>query len=364
MSTSVDWTVLARYLADACTAEEAAAINAWLDADPTRRQFMDELTSIWEASDVPVSTLDDATLEADWNRLAAGMDATESPAVPPSTKRRSNRASRRQRRPRRSHVSILQPTLYVLLAGLLLIGGIWLGWTQWGSAASDYTVREVIAERGERANIQLVDGTRVTLNVDSRLRMPAAFASDTRTVYLEGEAYFDVATDSTRPFIVHARDAVIDVHGTSFNVRSYPEDRRVQVAVVEGAVSLRSQQSARQTPGARLEPGQVGQLTTDDARVTTETVSDVSPLLGWMQGRLVFQEAPLAEVTARLDRWYNMRFRLADPRLDSLRLTANLKSRSVENVLDVVSASLGIQYYIQDNTVILADHTGSAARPK
>ncbi len=363
MSNSVDWTVLARYLADACTAEEAAAIDTWLDADPTRRQLMDELTSVWGASDAPVATLDDATLEADWNRLAAVMDATESPAVPPSATGRSNRASR-QRRPARSHRSILQPTLYVLLTGLLLSGGIWLGWTQWGSAASGHTLREVIAERGERANIQLVDGTRVTLNVDSRLRMPAAFASTTRTVYLEGEAYFDVATDSTRPFIVHAHDAVIDVHGTSFNVRSYPEDRRVQVAVVEGAVSLRSQQSAQQTPGARLESGQIGQLTTDDTHVTTETVSDVSPLLGWTQGRLVFQEAPLTEVTARLERWYNMRFRLADPRLDSLRLTANLKSRSVENVLDVVSASLGIQYHIQDNTVILADHTGSGARLK
>ena len=218
-------------------------------------------------------------------------------------------------------------------------------------------------ERGERANIHLADGTHVTLNVDSRLRMPASFPASSRTVYLEGEAYFDVATDSTRPFIVYANDAIIDVHGTSFNVRSYPEDQRVQVAVVEGAVSLRSQQSAQQAPGARLESGQIGQLRADDARVTTETVTDVAPLIGWMQGRLVFQEAPLTEVTARLERWYNMQFHLADPRLDSLRLTANLKSRSVANVLDVVSASLGIQYHIQDNTVILADHTGPTAHP-
>jgi transmembrane sensor len=361
MSNSVDWAVLARYLADACSAEEAATIDAWLDADPTRRQLMDDLKSIWAASDAPVATLDDATLEADWTRLAAAMDTTETPAVPPSAVKRPDRAARR-RRPTRSHASALQFTLY-LLAGLLLVGGAWLGWAQWGLIQSTSPVREVIAERGERANIQLVDGTRVTLNVDSRLRMPASFPSDTRTVHLEGEAYFDVSTDSTRPFIVRAHDAVIDVHGTSFNVRSYPEDRHVHVAVVEGAVSLRSHQSPQQTPGARLESGQVGQLT-EDARVTTETVTDVSPLLGWMQGRLVFEEAPLPEVTARLERWYNMRFHLADPRLDSLRLTANLKSRSVENVLEVVSASLGIQYLIQDNTVTLVDDIGPPARTK
>jgi transmembrane sensor len=361
MSNSIDWAVLARYLADACTAEEAATIDAWLDADPTRRQLMDELKSIWAASDAPVPTLDDATLEADWNRLAITMDATETPAVPPTAASRPDRAAHR-RRPTRSHVSALQSSLYIL-AALLLVGGAWLGWTQWGLVQSTPAMREVIAERGERANIQLVDGTRVTLNVDSQLRLPTSFSPDARTVYLEGEAYFDVATDSTRPFIVRANDAVIDVHGTSFNVRSYPEDRRVHVAVVEGAVSLRSRQSAQQTPGARLESGQVGQLT-EDARVTTATVADVSSLLGWMQGRLVFQEAPLPEVTARLERWYNMRFHLADPRLDSLRLTANLKSRSVENVLEVVSASLGIQYRIQDNTVTLADRTDPASRIK
>lgn len=353
MGTSVDWHVLARYLADACSSEEASAIDAWLDADPTRRQLMEELKTIWEASDAPVSRLDDATLEADWKRLAAAMDASEASAVPPSAAGRTERAPRR-RRSARSHTSVLQSALYLILFGLLVVGSAWLGWMQWGPLETPF--REVVAERGERANIQLADGTRVTLNVDSRLRIPTTFDADTRSVYLEGEAYFDVATDSTRPFIVHANDAVINVHGTSFNVRSYPEDQRVEVAVVEGAVSLRPQQVPPDDEGARLEPGQVGQLERNATRVTTQTVSDVSPLLGWVQGRLVFEDAPLSEVAARLERWYNLRFHLADPRLDSLRLTANLKSRSVHNVLDVVSASLDIQYRIQNNTVILADN--------
>ena len=363
MGNNIDWHILARYLADACSTEEAAAIDAWLDADPTRRQLMEELKTIWAASDAPISTLDDATMEADWKRLAAAMDAADASAAPPSAAGSTDRPPRR-RRPSRSHTSILQSTLYLILFVLLLVGSAWLGWTQWGPAGSDTAFREVIAERGERANIQLVDGTNVTLNVDSRLRMPATFDADSRSVYLEGEAYFDVATDSTRPFIVHANDAVIDVHGTSFNVRSYPEDQRVQVAVVEGAVSLRPQQVSNTNEGARLEPGQVGQLAANATRVTTQTVTDVSPLLGWMQGRLVFEDTPLREVAARLGRWYNLQFDIADPRLDSLRYTANLKSRSIHNVLDVVSASLDIQYRIQNNTVILADDIGLRAQHK
>jgi ferric-dicitrate binding protein FerR (iron transport regulator) len=81
-----------------------------------------------------------------------------------------------------------------------------------------------------------------------------------------------------------------------------------------------------------------------------------------MDGRLVFEEATLTEVAHRLERWYNLEFDVADPALDSLRLTATLKSRSVQNVLDVIAASLDIQYRIQQNTVVLADHTAGPLR--
>jgi transmembrane sensor len=360
---SIDWDVLARYLAGTSSADETRAVETWLKADPARRRLLDELEAIWVASDTPPSSLDDATLDADWDRLAAAMDATA-----PSGDRTSSSASRphrpaRRRRTQRAHAPSLHNALYVLLAGLLLVGSLWVGLERWGPrTGSDPAFREVIAERGERANIQLVDGTKVTLNVDSRLRMPAAFEGDTRPVYLQGEAYFDVATDSTRPFIVHAHDAVINVHGTAFNVRSYPEERRVQVAVVEGAVSLRSQRTVPPEHGARLESGQVGRLDADSSRVKTETLNNTAPLLGWMDGRLVFEEATLTEVAHRLERWYNLEFDVADPALDSLRLTATLKSRSVQNVLDVIAASLDIQYRIQQNTVVLADHTAGPLR--
>lgn len=352
MRDPIDWNVLARYLANSCSPDETRAVKAWLDADPTRHQLLNELESIWAASNQPASPLDEATLDADWDQLAAAMDEAASPVSPPSTRRTRQPARRRAQRAGRP---TLQNALYVLLAGLLLVGSLWVGLDRWSPDAPADPVRMVVAERGERANIQLVDGTKVTLNVDSRLRMPTAFDGGRREVHLEGEAYFDVAPDSARPFIVHANDAVINVHGTAFNVRSYPEDRRVQVAVVEGAVSLRAQTASPDDAGARLERGQVGRLDQEAVRVQTDSTRSVVPLLGWMEGRLVFEDATLDVVTARLERWYNLQFEVTDPGLDSLRLTANLKSRSVQNVLDVISASLGIRYRLQHNTVILAD---------
>lgn len=357
MDDPIDWQLLARYLAGSCSPSDDQAIEAWIEADPTRQQFLRELEIIWAASDAPASSLDDATLEADWNRIAAALGEADAPAVPPSPAEPSPNRQARPVRSRRARPFSLQTALYGLLAATLLVGAIWFGVTQWGfPIGADPSLREVIAERGERANIHLADGTTVTLNVDSRLQMPTSFA-DGRVVHLEGEAYFNVATDSTRPFIVRTGHAEINVHGTSFNVRSYPEDRRVQVAVVEGAVSLRPQRAPSARPGARLESGQVGRLESTSARVTTSTTDDIASILSWMNGRLVFEDAPLREVTARLERWYNLEFDVADPALDSLRLTASLKSRSVRNVLDVVTASLDIRYRIHQNTVVLTDNT-------
>lgn len=365
MSHTIDWQLLSKYLADECAPAEARAVDAWIEADPARQQLMNELKSIWEASDAPSPLAADAMdLDAEWSRLSEAMTAAE----PPPTSRRQHRSNDRPARHTQRHrppsgVPSLHKALYALLAGLLLIGSLWLGIERWAPAADEAAFREVIAERGERAAVQLVDGTNVTLNVDSRLRIPTAFDETHRTVYLEGEAYFDVATDSTRPFIVHTGDAVVNVHGTAFNVRSYPEDRRVQVAVVEGAVSLHPQASDASKRGARLEPGQVGRLAARDTTVMTRTVDDVKTMIGWVDGRLIFENEALPEVAARLARWYNLRFDIADPALDSLRLTANLKSRSAENVLDVITASLGIEYRMHQNTVVLSDDAPPVRSP-
>lgn len=364
MRDAIDWQLLSKYLAGECSPEEARAVSAWLDADPSRRDLMKELKSIWDASDAYSPPAMDLNLDDEWDRLSEAMTVADARAA--RQRRGLRRSEDRPPQPRRHRTRpaapSLQNVLYVVLAGLVLIGGLWFGLGQWNPGAPD-GFREVVAERGERAKVQLLDGTDVTLNVDSRLRIPTAFGETERTVHLEGEAYFDVATDSTRPFVIHTRDAIIDVHGTAFNVRSYPEETRVQVAVVEGSVSLRAQRATSQQERARLEPGQVGRLDAAAAHVTTQTVDSLASLIGWMDGRLVFENEPLSDVAARLERWYDLRFELDDPALDSLRLTASLKSRSVENVLDVITASLGIRYRMHRNTVVLSDEPPPAAPP-
>jgi len=364
MANRPNWAQLARYAAGQCSPAEKREVNAWIRADPSRKQLVDQLRRIWEAAEEPPSTSSDLQLDmdAEWKDMQDKMRTADAsaPDRDPVRPERSRSRSRAERRA--SQQEHLKWGVHALAALLLVLGGLWLfqfheETAPSGNATAAY--RDVVTEPGERSRIQMTDGSSAMLNVDSKLRLPRTFAKEKRVVRLTGEAFFEVETDPDRPFIVKTEDASVRVHGTSFNVRGYPEDQKVQVAVTEGGVSVHPQQSEpRNEKGVTLQSGEIGWLTRADTTVMTK-ITDVSPYIGWTEGRLVFDNTPLSEVALRLERWYNMEVTTRDAALDSLRLTANLKSQSVRNVLDVISASLGIQYRIEKNTIVLHPHRAS-----
>jgi transmembrane sensor len=155
---------------------------------------------------------------------------------------------------------------------------------------------------------------------------------------------------------VHAAHATAEDIGTAFGVRAYPEDSVVRVVVKEGSVSL-----GAAAPGARagavLEPGQLGSLAKGDSAATVRRVN-VAAHLGWMEGRLQFDETPLAEVVAQLGRWYDAPFRIAEPSLASRRLTASFSTESLGDVLASLAPVLDVRFERRADTVIV-----HAARP-
>jgi ferric-dicitrate binding protein FerR (iron transport regulator) len=201
-------------------------------------------------------------------------------------------------------------------------------------------MREVATVRAQRAQLRLRDGTRVTLGVDSRLRYSQAFATaTTRDVYLEGEAYFEVARDTLRPFRVHAGDAVTRVLGTRFGVRAYAEERGVRVVVAEGKVALA--RAAAAAPDVVLGRGDLADLKIGAPPVIRHGV-DVSSYLAWVDGRLAFTDTPLGEVVLRLSRWYDLDVRLGDPSLANDPYTMSLRGdEPPEHVLRVIAAAVG-----------------------
>lgn len=352
MEPSITWSLLARYFAGETTPEEAREVEGWATESSSNARLMDELRDVWQASSsTPAPPPVD--LDAEWEQLVGRVEAGEASVAaradrPPAASRPSRRVV--ERAPRLPHRSAPNGWIAALaLVVCVLCGALLAEW--WTATEPETVLREVITRRGERAHLRLADGTQVTLNVDSKLQLPATLAAGRRHVQLTGEAYFDVAHDPDRPFVVQVGHAVVDVHGTSFGVRSYPDDRRVQVAVTDGLVALRGQQEPERAATV-LEPGQLGQLRAGTRTVEAEEV-DVQDYVGWREGRLVFDDTPLPEVAAQLERWYDLQVVLQQQNLDSLRLTANLKSKSVRDVLDVITAALGIRYRLTGDTLLL-----------
>jgi ferric-dicitrate binding protein FerR (iron transport regulator) len=210
-------------------------------------------------------------------------------------------------------------------------------------------MRTITTEVGQRAQVQLSDGTRVTLNAESELTLPPMFGERRRHVRLQGQAYFEVEPDEERPFIVHAGGSVTRVLGTEFDVGAYPGDEAVRVVVAEGTVAVRSELEDEETR-VTLRERQMAYLSKSDQSVTRQEV-DPSPYIAWTKGELVFRDAPFNEVIQRFRSWYGLRVKLVGS-VDAVdHLNASFKEESIDEVLVIVAETLDLEYQREGETV-------------
>ena len=167
--------------------------------------------------------------------------------------------------------------------------------------------------RGQKLKIDLLDGTQVILNANSTLTFPEQFTTSTREVYLEGEAYFQVARDASKPFIVHTASANTTVLGTSFNVRTSP-DKITEITLVEGKVNVGSRLHTALVKDVILEPYQQAIVTSGNEAISKKKV-DVQAFVDWKDNILHFENITLAEAAEQLEAWYNVDITFQNPAL-------------------------------------------------
>jgi ferric-dicitrate binding protein FerR (iron transport regulator) len=202
--------------------------------------------------------------------------------------------------------------------------------------------------RGQRARLNLPDGTRVLLGPDSRLEVSLDFGAVVREVRLDGLAYFEVAKDSTRPFRVLGGEGTVQVLGTHFSARADSGAAGpLEVVVAEGRVAL-SSSSARQV----LTRGDRGRLSADGTVGVAHGV-DLDRSLGWIEGRLDYDNAPLSVVLGDLERWYDVQFVVADSALRRAHLSTTLRDDSLIETLRLLETALGATALVRDKTVVL-----------
>lgn len=238
--------------------------------------------------------------------------------------------------------------VYVNAATLLLCaaGGMWFVSAQHRAAPAGAGEHrgEYQTSRGQYATIRLADSTAVTLAPESHLSVSARFGEGAREIALEGEAMFVVRHDAAHPLRVRARDASIEDAGTTFDVRAYPGDDDVTVAVSEGSVAItRGGESAAPThdmhPAITLAAGFVGTLGRHGT-VSSVRTPDVANLLSWARGQLSFTDRPLPEVLRTIGRWYDLDIRVSDARLAHRLVNAEFSTQSPAEMIDALAAAV------------------------
>lgn len=211
------------------------------------------------------------------------------------------------------------------------------------------TYNELIVPKGGEFTLTLSDGTKVWLNSQSKIRYPVIFNDITREVYLEGEAYFEVAKDSRHPFHVNARNGVnIEVLGTSFNVRSYTDENAIETVLEEGSVRMsQGKDSVILSPGnkATYLPNEPIRLTT----VNTELYT------AWRHGQYIFMEESVENILKQLSRWYDIEVFYSNEAAKSVVFSGDVrKYDDINTLLEAMEIAGGIHFKINGKTLIVS----------
>ena len=205
---------------------------------------------------------------------------------------------------------------------------------------------------GKRFNIVFSDGSKAYLNSGSFIRYPVKFIEDKkREVFLEGEAFFDVAENKNELFIVNSNGINVEVYGTKFNVRNYSEDFNSDIVLVEGSVGINNPEVSELTI---LKPGFKGSINKENFRVTTSKVN-TKIYTSWIDGEVIFRNETFSQILKKLERLYNVT--IINNKNESLNevfnAAINVENENIEQVLEYFNKIYNIEYQIFNNKIII-----------
>jgi ferric-dicitrate binding protein FerR (iron transport regulator) len=357
--TKISSDLLDRYLAGEATPREVALVMAWIGADSVRRELVGQLHGM----DVAASEKDGAgqyitnaeimrAKRALLERVAVGtpvtmlegrgqhegvtrkaMSKTVALGMPG---RRFGEQGRSVWRTRTWQVAFA--SLGVALVTLLSVSAS----RYFAHRADSGAMTTYVTSNGQRATIQLGDGTQVVMNVASRISIPENFSREHRTVHLVGEAYFNVAHTNGAPFIVDANGVQTRVLGTAFGVRAY-NGSDVQVAVRDGRVVVND---------SVLSAGDVAERSGAGV-VSVQHNQALGAAFGFVTGRLVLNGIPLRDAVEDLDRWYDADIRIASTKLGATPIYAVLRSGSIADLKEILQSTFGADVIQQGRVLTL-----------
>lgn len=317
-----------KYLANEASRSEIRELIDWLKGEGVD----DWMTEEWNHAEADFSVTDLMKKQEIFDRISREIDLDNF----------VNNTSASIQNPRRKFLKIIGK---VAVAASLLFATSFLGYklAQFNETSQDTIVA---AGRGQKASVVLPDGSLVWLNSESQIKYGARFTDDQRIVRIEGEAYFEVAKDAERPFIVETPELKVKVHGTTFNVNTY-DANSLKVSLLEGSVEIKPDQGSSQM----LRPNEVADY---NPKLNKLVVNEgfANEAVDWRYNRIRFKDEDLSSIMHKLERDFNVEITIGNRQLRTRRFTGDFsQNETIEQILDVMSSTGAYSYTIRGNKI-------------
>ena len=326
--------LIANYLTEGLDKNALDELKTWIAASAENQQYFIRQREIWfsAVSREAASVYDkDKAFENFRNRVESQKEIQ-------STSRRGFSLSALWR--------------YAAVVAIIIAVGCISYWQGEVNVKDTFADISVEAPLGSKTKLYLPDGTLVWLNAGSRMTYSQGFGVDNRKVELEGEGYFEVKRNEKIPFFVKTKDLQLQVLGTKFNFRDYPEDHEVVVSLLEGKVGLNN--LLREEKEAVLSPDERAVLNKANGLLTVESVT-ASNASQWTDGYLFFDEELLPDIAKELERSYNVKIHIANDSLKTFRFYGNFvrREQNIQEVLEALASTEKMQYKIEERDITI-----------
>lgn len=375
MSAERIWELIARKLAGEASPEELHELELLLRSHPDLHFSVQTITDLWVQQQKKAA--DNDTPEAAWQQhlarlhekgitLSAPPDAQEATTLwespMPTSSKRKLKAS-------------------LLAAAAIIIISVWTFYffqqpenNNVAEKSIATTPHEITTTYGVRTTRQLPDGSCVWLNAGSKLIINEDFGESLREVTLTGEAFFDVAKNPDKPFIIHTPAVDIKVLGTQFNVKSYPSDKTTETSLLRGSVEV----VVKKRPDEKyvLKPNEKlvvlnEEITSPEKnndwpanRNSNENIIAIKSLTyqqgdttaieaAWVRNKLSVKDEPFIELARKMERWYDVAFEFRNKWLEEAFITGSFENETLEQALEALRFSFDFKYRINGKTVII-----------
>lgn len=316
--------LIVRNLSGELSEEEQSILKNWLSSKEDNQKVYDEYSKVWGEMD-KVKGKTSTDVDTEWERLEQAIDEQPSLNKPAS----------------RSNYFMRIAAVIVLFISVGAVIFFLMNQNQQEEVVAQNTVEE----------IELPEGSLVSLNLDSKLTFDKTFKSEIREVELQGEAFFEVARDTARPFVIKTGNVYVEVLGTAFNVKAYEDDDMVEVTVESGKVAV--YRVGNKDDMVILVRGEKAVFKKELAELKSMDNDNLN-YSSWKTRKIIFEDTPMVEVVRIINEIYQSNIQLSGSATNECPVTTEFDNQSLDIILNVLSSTLNLEVSKEDGQIIIS----------